>query len=244
MKMNYTHLILLLVVTCIVMPVSADEGNITSTTSPSMNETTVVTTSTTVVPTATTTTLVANITTTAVPATTATTVPATTAIVTTTQATVASTGDLSVASSPLGAAILIDGTYYGVTPGNVTGISPGNHMLRISLSGYNDYEGTVYVIAGQSIPAYGTLHPISGGTSQIIVATASAQPTIVPPETTAQPTATQTTSDSALASPTVIAALIGIITAAIGAGATIFTHNANKAKAEIAEEKAKKDGKE
>jgi hypothetical protein len=230
MKVDYTYLIILLVIACMIVPVLAVDGNTTNTTTAATtaitNATPVVTTTTTVYQNVTTTPVAT--TTTVVPTATDTTVPVTTTgttIVPTTQTTAIPTGDLSVASSPLGAAILIDGKYYGVTPADLTGIAPGNHIIRLTLSGYNDYEGSVYVVAGQSIPAYGTLHPM-GGPSQIIVATASAPPTTAPTETTPQPAATQPTSDSALASPTVIAALIGIVTAAIGAGATIFTHKA------------------
>jgi hypothetical protein len=100
-------------------------------------------------------------------------------------------------------------------------------MIRLSLSGYTDYEGTTYVVAGQNIPAYGTLQPISSGSSQIIIATASVPPTAAVPQTTVQPTTTPTSSAGPLENPTVVAALIGIVTACIGAGATIFTHKAN-----------------
>ncbi len=248
MNMTCTHLIILLVVACIVVPVMADEGNTTNTTVPSTTETTIVTTGTTVPPATTTATTVATTvttavptTTTAAPTTTATTTPATTAttVVTTTAAT---TGDVFVASSPPGAAILIDGVYHGTTPGTVTALQGGNHLIRLSLSGYNDYEGTIYVIAGQSTSEYGTLHPMSSGPSQIIVATVSLPPTPAVPETTAPPVTAS--SDNALESPTVLAALIGIVTAAIGAGATIFTHKAKTGATEEKAEPAKKDGKE
>lgn len=245
MKMTCTHLIILLVVACIVVPVMANEGNTTNTTVPSTTETTIVTTETTLPPTtttvATTVTTAVPTTTTAVPTTTTTTAPTTTAttVVTTTAAT---TGDVFVASSPPGAAILIDGVYHGTTPATVTALPGGNHLIRLSLSGYNDYEGTIYVIAGQSTSEYGTLHPMSSGPSQIIVATVSLPPTPAVPETTAPPVTAS--SDNALESPTVLAALIGIVTAAIGAGATIFTHKAKTGATEEKAEPEKKDGKE
>jgi hypothetical protein len=110
-------------------------------------------------------------------------------------------------------------------------------MVRLSLSGYNDYEGTVYVVAGHNIPVYGTLPPLGTGSSQIILATASVPATTVVPVTTVQPVATETSSSGPLESPTVIAAIIGIITACIGAGATIFTHKANVKPEEKKEEK-------
>ena len=62
--------------------------------------------------------------------------------VTTPVATLSNTGSVSVYSSPLGASVLIDGRYYGTTPANLTDIQPGNHIIRLTLSGYYDYEGT------------------------------------------------------------------------------------------------------
>ncbi|MDD1694749.1 MAG: PEGA domain-containing protein [Methanoregula sp.] len=144
-------------------------------------------------------------------------------VVTTNPTAEVSAGDVSVASSPLGASILLDGVYYGTTPGNLTGISPGNHIMRLALSGYYDYEGTIYVVPGQVTHVFGTLPPLSGAVSQTLQPVTTA-PTTVLPATTVQPTATQTSSAGALENPTVIAAIIGIITACIGAGATIFTH--------------------
>lgn len=246
MKITCTHLILLLVVACMAVPVLADDVNITTTTTAATtvavtNETTVAMT-TTAVPTATATTEATTNVTTAVPTTTITTVPSTTATTVAT-ATTATTGNVFVTSSPPGAAILIDGTYYGTTPYNVNGLSPGNHLIRLSLSGYIDYEGTIYVIAGQETAEYGTLHPMSTGQSQITAATPSVQPTPSPTQTVLPETTSAAPSDGPLDSPTVIAALIGIVTAAIGAGATIFTHNA-KVKAEVREVKDGKEKKE
>jgi hypothetical protein len=199
--MTCRHLLILIAIAFVIVHVSADAVNTSNTTAvPTTNETTLETTVTTQVPTTNATMVTANATT-VVPTTTAastTTVPTTnaTTVLTTTPTTQVTAGDISVASSPLGAAILVDGVYYGTTPGNVTGLSLGIHMVRLSLSGYNDYEGTVYIVAGQIIPVYGTLHPISGGASQIILATASVPSTTAVPETTVQPLATQTSSRS------------------------------------------------
>ena len=258
MKSTCAHLILLFAIALmIVAPVLADDTNTTNTTTTVATtvETTPVTTAETTpatsIPTTTmvaTTTSPAEQTTTAPPATTGTTAPVTTittvaTTVTTAPVSTVSTGEISVASSPLGAAILIDGVYRGTTPVNVTGLASGTHMLQLELSGYNDYEGTIYVVAGQSSPVYGTLHPMGGTSSQIIVATASAPATTVAPVTTVPQTTSTTSaasSESPLENPTVLAALIGIITAAIGAGATIFTHNASLKKEEKKEEKQEK----
>ncbi|MDD5142536.1 PEGA domain-containing protein [Methanoregula sp.] len=242
MKKNYTYLILLLVAACLVLPVMADDGNVTNTTVPTTSETTIVTTETTVPPTTTvqtTATTEVPTTTTAAPTTTATTIPATT-VTTVVPTATPTTGGVFVASSPPGAAILIDGVYHGTTPGTVTSLAPGNHLIRLSLSGYIDYEGTIYVIAGQETTEYGTLHPMSTGSPQIIVATPSAPPATAAPVITATPVATEPASESPLENPTVIAALIGIVTASIGAGASIFTHKA-KTEAVKKEDEPKKE---
>jgi hypothetical protein len=151
-------------------------------------------------------------------------VPKTT--VTTPSPTQSNLGSVSVYSSPLGASVLIDGRYYGTTPANLTDIQPGNHIIRLTLSGYYDYEGTIYVIAGQTTHAYGTLPPLNQGVSQNTV-TPVATPIVVAIPVTAEPTPKQ----GAFENPGVIAAIIGVITATIGAIATIFSH-ISKAKKE------------
>lgn len=131
-----------------------------------------------------------------------------------------STGNISFASSPLGASILIDGVYYGTTPGNLTGISSGNHIVRLTLSGRYDYEGTTYVVPDQVTNVFGTLPPLNGADPRIshisAPATTTAPPVIVQPA--------QTSSGGIFENPAVIAGMIGIFTACIGAGATVFTH--------------------
>ncbi|HEX3002157.1 MAG TPA: PEGA domain-containing protein [Methanoregula sp.] len=227
MKVDYTYLISLLVIACMIVPVLAVDGNTTNTTTVA---TTAITNATPVV--TTTTTASQNVTTpnetaataTVIPTTIVTTIPVTT-VTTVVPAATPTTGGVFVASSPPGAAILIDGVYHGTTPGTVTALAPGNHLIRLSLSGYIDYEGTIYVIAGQETTEYGTLHPMSTGSPQIIVATPSVPATTIAP-VTIQPVATVPASESPLENPTVLAALIGIITASIGAGASIFTHKA------------------
>ena len=133
-----------------------------------------------------------------------------------------STGNISVASSPLGASILIDGVYYGTTPGNLTGIPAGNHIVRLTLSGYYDYEGTIYIVPGQIASVFGLLPPLSGTVLWNSQPVTSVTVTTTPPSATVQ--TTQPSSGGIFENPTVIAAVIGIITACIGAGATIFTH--------------------
>jgi hypothetical protein len=133
---------------------------------------------------------------------------------------VQTTGSVTVYSSPLGASILLDGIYYGTTPGNLTGIQQGNHIIRITQSGYYDYEGTIYVIAGQTSHAFGTLPPLNQ---------ASAAPTpvsIIVPVVTAEPTQAK----GLLENSSIVVAIIGVLTATIAAGATIFSHIAKTKK--------------
>jgi hypothetical protein len=133
------------------------------------------------------------------------------------------TGNVNVYSSPTGASILIDGVYCGTTPKNVVGVPAGNHILRLTLSGYNDYEGSIYVVPGQDNQGYGTLQPLGQ-----ITATPTAVPTVIVtvlvpvPVATATPAPTQ--DPGLLGNSSVLVAIIGVITAIIASAATIFTH--------------------
>lgn len=132
----------------------------------------------------------------------------------------ANSGDMAVYSSPLGASILIDGRYYGTTPANLTAISAGNHIIRLSLSGYYDYEGTVYVLAGQTNHAFGTLQPLNQYSVPPTPVPTSAAPIIIEVPATVVPTP----AGGPLDNPGVLVAVIGVLTATIGAAATIFSH--------------------
>jgi hypothetical protein len=68
------------------------------------------------------------------------------------------TGTIYVVSTPQGANAYVDGVYYGITPALATGLSPGNHQVRISLSGFQDWVGTVYVASGSTTTVTQTLH--------------------------------------------------------------------------------------
>jgi hypothetical protein len=128
-------------------------------------------------------------------------------------------GGISVYSSPLGASILIDGRYYGTTPANLTSLPAGNHIIRLTLSGYYDYEGTVYVLAGQTTHAFGTLQPLNQYTAPPTPVPTSAAPIIIEVPATVEPTPS-----GPLENPGVLVAIIGVLTATIGAAATIFSH--------------------
>ena len=123
------------------------------------------------------------------------------------------TGNVSVHSSPSGASILIDGIYVGTTPANVTNIGPGNHIIRLTLSGYYDYEGTIYVLAGQTANAFGTLPPLNHYNP-----TSAATPIVVAVPVTAEPTQSGGFLDNSI-----LVAIIGVVTAVIGAVATLFS---------------------
>jgi hypothetical protein len=154
------------------------------------------------------------------PGVTSTTTPTTIITQTSTVPTQPDSGSISVYSSPLGASILIDGRYYGTTPANLTSLPAGNHIIRLALSGFYDYEGTVYVLAGQTTHAFGTLQPLNQYTIPPTPVPTSAAPIIIEVPATAEPTP----SGGPLENPGVLVAIIGVITACIGAGATIFSH--------------------
>jgi hypothetical protein len=131
------------------------------------------------------------------------------------------TGEVMVYSSPTGASILIDGVYLGTTPGKVSDIPAGNHILRLTMSGYHDYEGSIYVVEGQTTQGYGTLQPINQITAAPTAVPTAIVTVLVPVITvTAQPTQ----DSNLLGNSSVLVAVIGVITALIAAGASIFTH--------------------
>ncbi len=127
-------------------------------------------------------------------------------------------GNVTVHSSPPGASILIDGVYSGTTPTTVSGLNQGNHIIRLALSGYYDYEGTIYVIAGQTTNAFGSLPPLNQFSSQNTV-TPIATPIVIAVPVTAEPTQKPGGLDNSI-----LVAIIGVVTAIIGATATIFSH--------------------
>ncbi len=131
------------------------------------------------------------------------------------------TGEVMVYSSPTGARIWIDGNEFGTTPGKVSLIPAGNHILRLTLDGYYEYEGSIYVVAGETTQGYGTLQPMNRITT-IPTAIPTAIVTVFVPVITV--TAQPTQDPGLLGNSSVIVALIGVITAIIAAGASIFTH--------------------
>jgi hypothetical protein len=133
-------------------------------------------------------------------------------------------GDVMIYSSPTGASILIDGVYCGTTPKKVSGVPAGNHILRLTLSGYIDYEGSIYIVPGQANQGYGTLQPLLNQVTAIQTTAPTPVPTVLVPVVIATPTPAPTQDAGLLGNSSVIVAIIGVITAIIAAGASIFTH--------------------
>jgi hypothetical protein len=69
------------------------------------------------------------------------------------------TGTLQVSSSPSGAQLFLDNVYMGVTPITLTQVTAGSHTVLLKLSGYQDWQVTAQVAAGQTTPVTATLIP-------------------------------------------------------------------------------------
>jgi hypothetical protein len=218
-----------LAILLIVLPVSADNVTTSQTTviTPQTNvtasPTTIATPQTNVTTSPTT---IATTLTTATPGDTTVTVTQPTTVVTTIQPTdyvteTLNTGSVNVYSSPAGASILIDGLYSGTTPKTVTDVAAGNHLLQLELSGYNNYEGSIYVVAGQTAEGYGTLQPI-GGTSAALTPATNATVPVIAVVVTAAPEPTQST--GLLGNSTVLAAIISSITVLVVSGISLYMH--------------------
>lgn len=67
------------------------------------------------------------------------------------------TGSIKVLSSPSNANAYVDGVYYGRTPHTVNGLSEGSHTVKIQKDGYQDWQTTAYVYAGQTTSISATL---------------------------------------------------------------------------------------
>jgi len=165
--------------------------------------------------------------TTAIPTVTTVTVTQPTTVVTTSNPTISSvetvaTGSVNVYSSPTGASILIDGLYSGTTPKTVNALAAGNHNLRLELSGYYNYEGSIYVVPGQTAQGYGTLQPMNQVTSAMPTPVPTATIMVIVPVVTAAPVPTQDA--GLLGNTSVLVALIGAITVLIVSGVSLFVH--------------------
>src|SRR5208337_2289678 len=134
-KKTHAQFLLLVMIALIVIPGAASSQNTTNSTTVQTLTETNLTTATTYPVNATPTAIETNATQEPIPTNgTVSTITTTTAVPTGTSVAPPSTGNLTVASSPLGASILVDGVLCGNTPQNVTGISAGNHIIRLTLT--------------------------------------------------------------------------------------------------------------
>jgi hypothetical protein len=73
-------------------------------------------------------------------------------------------GTLTIKSTPAGAQVYVDGNLTGVTKPDgeldLGQLSPGQHKLRVTLTGYGDYSQAVNVAAGKSASIPVTLTPL------------------------------------------------------------------------------------
>jgi hypothetical protein len=63
---------------------------------------------------------------------------------------VTTTGSLDISSSPSGAAVYVDGNYNGVTRTVVGNLYPGQHSVKLTKAGYQDWTGTVSIASGST----------------------------------------------------------------------------------------------
>ncbi len=82
-------------------------------------------------------------------------------------------GTLSVTTSPPGAYVYVDGTYKGVTPAMVGGLTEGSHFIELTKSGYQDWTGSIRIYAKQTTYLSQVLTPVSGPTTGAISVTSN-----------------------------------------------------------------------
>jgi len=66
-------------------------------------------------------------------------------------------GSLNIISIPENAAIGLDGIAQGTTPKSIQNVKAGSHTITLSYPGYNEWTGTVTVVAGGTMPITITL---------------------------------------------------------------------------------------
>jgi hypothetical protein len=88
---------------------------------------------------------------------------------------VATTGWIEVSSKPSGATIYLDGVVKGLTPAQgvktLDGVTPGDHAVKLQLTGYQDYTTTVSVRADTTSSVTATLTAVSVASGTLSVAT-------------------------------------------------------------------------
>jgi len=66
-------------------------------------------------------------------------------------------GTLYISSNPTGAEVYLDDILYGITPISMELIPTGNYLLSIRMSGYEDHESNITVLAGENAPIFVSL---------------------------------------------------------------------------------------
>jgi len=114
-------------------------------------------------------------------------------------------GYLNVESDPSGAKVYVDGDYVGTTPLEDYKLSPGEHTLRITKDGYEEYTKTVTVEAGKSVS-------VSAGLVAVQTTHETTTTHSTPYSQTEPPSPTEAGRTSGGLNPTyLIAALIGLV---------------------------------
>jgi predicted Ser/Thr protein kinase len=72
----------------------------------------------------------------------------------------ATTGELQITSTPAGAEVHVDGSIQGSTPFNVKNLTPGQHTVVVSKSGFQTATRAIDVAAGKPTPLVVALQPI------------------------------------------------------------------------------------
>ena len=76
-------------------------------------------------------------------------------------------GSLMITSEPDNAYAYVDGNYAGITAITVNNLVSGNHNVRLTAPGYNEWTTTQYVKAGEVMTVHGTLTPSSSNNGYI-----------------------------------------------------------------------------
>jgi TonB family protein len=84
------------------------------------------------------------------------------------------TGLADITSTPVGAAVSIDGKAVGESPVRGFRLQPGEHAVEISKKGYESFSGTVAVVAGETASLGARLEPI------VVESTPASAPTPTP----------------------------------------------------------------
>jgi hypothetical protein len=71
------------------------------------------------------------------------------------------TGGISVISAPSQAEVYLNNAFKGLTPITLDSLTPGSYTLLVKLSGYQDWQATQQVTAGQTAQISATLIPIA-----------------------------------------------------------------------------------